>query len=74
MWHSLSEPRHVTLVAGLVMSASALGSIFSASRLGGLADRVGHWNVVIACLAAAALLLVPQAFVTAGWELIILRF
>ena len=39
-----------------------------------LADRVGHWNVVIACLGVAALLLVPQAFVIAGWQLIVLRF
>jgi hypothetical protein len=31
----------VTLVAGVVMSAAALGSILSSSRLGALADRVG---------------------------------
>ena len=64
---------NVTLVAGLVMSAAALGSILSASRLGKLADRVGHWNVVIGCLVAAALLLIPQALVTAPWQLVILR-
>ncbi|MGI4813492.1 MAG: multidrug efflux MFS transporter [Janthinobacterium lividum] len=64
----------VTVVAGLVMSAAALGSILSASRLGKLADRVGHWNVIIGCLAVSALLLIPQAFVTAGWQLVALRF
>ncbi|WP_246797353.1 MFS transporter [Burkholderia perseverans] len=68
-------PAHqVTLVAGLVMSGAALGSILSASRLGRLADRVGHWNVIVGCLAASALLLIPQAFVTAGWQLVALRF
>ena len=36
-------------VAGLVMSAAALGSILSASRLGKLADRIGHWNVIVGC-------------------------
>jgi MFS family permease len=56
------------------MSAAALGSILSAARLGRLADRVGHWNVVIGCLAVSALLLVPQAFVTASWQLVALRF
>ena len=63
----------VTFVAGLVMSAAALGSAVSASQLGRLADRIGHWTVVTACLGVAALLLVPQAFVTAGWQLIALR-
>ena len=62
------------MVAGLVMSAAALGSILSASRLGKLADRVGHWNVIVGCLAVSAVLLVPQAFVTAGWQLVALRF
>jgi MFS family permease len=64
----------VTMVSGVVMSAAALGSILSASRLGKLADRVGHWRVLIGALAISALLLIPQAFVTAGWQLIALRF
>ena len=68
------DPAKVTMTAGLVMSAAALGSILSASRLGRLADRAGHWNVIIGCLAASSLLLIPQAFVTAGWQLIGLRF
>ena len=70
----VDDQTHVTLVAGLAMSATALGSVLSASRLGRLADRVGHWNVLIACIAASAVLLVPQAFVTSGWQLIALRF
>jgi len=68
------EPSRVTFIAGLVMSAAALGSILSSSYLGKLADRVGHWNVIIACLALSALLLIPQAFVTSDWQLILLRF
>ena len=64
----------LTLMAGVVMSAAALGSILSASRLGKLADRIGHWQVVTWCLALAAVLLVPQAFVTNEWQLVVLRF
>ncbi|MBB3311176.1 DHA1 family multidrug resistance protein-like MFS transporter [Rhizobium sp. BK196] len=64
----------VTMVAGIVMSAAALGSILSASRLGKLADRIGHWPVIAGALAIAGLLLIPQAFVTASWQLIGLRF
>src|SRR6201992_2396552 len=43
----LVDPSRVTFVAGLVMSAAALGSILSASHLGKLADRVGHLVVII---------------------------
>jgi MFS family permease len=68
------DPARVTVVAGFVMSAAALGSILSASRIGKLADRIGHPAVIIAALTIAALLLVPQAFVTAGWQLVALRF
>jgi MFS family permease len=70
----LVEPSRVTFVAGLVMSAAALGAILSSSYLGKLADRVGHWRVIIGCLAVSALLLIPQAFVVSGWQLIALRF
>lgn len=65
---------NVTLMAGLVMSATALASILSASRIGKLADRIGHWRVVMFCLAAAAVTLIPQAFVSNAWQLVGLRF
>ncbi len=63
----------VTIVSGLAMSAAALGSILSAAKLGRLADRVGHWHVITFALIAAATLLIPQAFVSAGWQLVLLR-
>jgi MFS family permease len=68
------DARHVTLVSGFVMSASALGSVLAASRVGRLADRIGAPKVIIACLVACAALLVPQAFVTNGVQLLVLRF
>ncbi|MDP9096269.1 MAG: MFS transporter, partial [Pseudomonadota bacterium] len=58
----------------LVMAASAVGSIIAAPRLGRLADRVGHRRVIVGCLSACAVLLIPQAFVTSAWQLIGLRF
>ncbi|MGF6416249.1 MFS transporter [Paraburkholderia sp. MM5482-R1] len=70
----LTKPQSVTMVAGFVMSGAALGSVISSSRLGKFADRAGHWNVIVGCLAVSAVLLVPQAFVTASWQLIVLRF
>jgi len=70
----LVTPAQVTFIAGIVMSAAALGSIISSSQLGKLADRVGHWFIIIVCLAVSAVLLIPQAFVVDGWQLIVLRF
>ncbi|WP_312670257.1 MFS transporter [Pseudescherichia sp.] len=69
-----SDSVSVTHTAGLVMSAAALGSVISASWLGRVADRVGHVRIIVSALVAAAILLVPQAFVMAGWQLITLRF
>lgn len=70
----VDDPKRVTFAAGLVMSAAALGSIMSASRLGKLADRIGHMTIIILALLIAGLLLLPQAFVTANWQLVALRF
>jgi MFS family permease len=70
----VDNPARITIVSGVVMSVAALGSVLSASRLGKLADRIGHWPVISGALAIAALLLIPQAFVTNAWQLIGLRF
>ncbi|WP_438396664.1 MFS transporter [Caballeronia sp. DA-9] len=64
---------HVSRMAGIVMAASAFGSMLTAARLGALADRIGSARVIIGCLAATAVVLVPQAFVTQWWQLAILR-
>jgi len=70
----LQVPReHLARVAGIVMACSAFGSMLTAPRLGALADRVGSWNVIVGCLVATALVMVPQAFVTAWWQLALLR-
>ena len=60
-------------IAGLVMAFSALGSILTAARLGALADRIGGWRVITGCLVATGLVMLPQAFVTAWWQLAGLR-
>src|SRR5262249_11512048 len=69
----VTDASRITFVAGLAMSASALGSVLSASRLGRLADRIGHWQGMAKALGACALILIPQAFVSARWQLPALR-
>jgi DHA1 family multidrug resistance protein-like MFS transporter len=64
---------HLTRVAGFVMACSALGSMLTASRLGALADRIGGWKVIVGCLVATGLIMIPQALVTNWWALAGLR-
>jgi len=59
--------------AGIVMACSAFGSMLTAARLGALADRIGGWKVIIGCLVATGVVMVPQAFVTHWWQLAALR-
>ncbi len=71
----LKVPRtRLVLDAGVIMAASAFGSILMAPRLGRLADRIGGWKVISLCLLASSVALIPQAFVTGWWQLGILRF
>jgi MFS family permease len=65
---------NVVLTAGIVMAASAIGSIIAAARLGRLADRIGHWTLISRGLLCCAVLLILQAFVAEAWQLIALRF
>ena len=65
---------NVVLISGVVMAGSALGSILAAPRLGRLADRIGPWKVIVLCLSVTGVLLIPQAFVASGWQLVALRF
>jgi DHA1 family multidrug resistance protein-like MFS transporter len=60
-------------IAGVVMACSAFGSMFTAARLGALADRIGGWNVIIGCLVVTGLVMIPQAFVHQWWQLGALR-
>lgn len=70
----LGVARHqLARVGGMVMAASALGSMLTAPRLGALADRMGSWKVIVLCLLATGAVMVPQAFVTRWWQLALLR-
>jgi MFS family permease len=70
----VGDPSRVVLISGLVMAATAFGSVLAAPRIGRLADRVGTWQVIIVCLLVTGALLIPQAFATNAWQLLALRF
>jgi len=70
----LTNSSHLALLSGLAFSASGLANILAAPRLGKLSDRIGAHKVMVITLFTAGLLFIPQAFVTAPWQLIMLRF
>lgn len=58
-------------MTGVIIGASAVTSAVSAIYLGRLGDRIGHERILLGSAMLAALLFVPQAFVTSGWQLAI---
>jgi DHA1 family multidrug resistance protein-like MFS transporter len=64
---------NLATIAGSVMSVAAVTSSVSALVLGRMADRIGQRKVLIACVAGAAAIHVPQAMVTHPNQLLVLR-
>ncbi|MFN2184970.1 MAG: MFS transporter, partial [Anaerolineae bacterium] len=57
------------LISGVQAGTSAIGAV----TLGRASDRIGYRRVLLACTVAAVVLYVPQFFVTAVWQLLILQ-
>lgn len=65
---------NLAFFTGLAFSAAGLGNLLFARQWGKLGDRFGHDKILIFLLLAAAVVYLPQAFVTSIWQLVILRF
>ncbi|SDG12168.1 Predicted arabinose efflux permease, MFS family [Selenomonas sp. WCT3] len=65
---------HLAIISGAVFSAAGFASMLFASRLGKLADRIGSERILFSCLLLSGLVSIPQGFVTAPWQLGVLRF
>ena len=63
----------VNTLTGLVIALSSGAGTVAALVFGRLGDTLGHRRIVIACTFAAALLFVPQIWVSAVWQLLILQ-
>ncbi len=57
------------LISGVRAASGAVGSI----TLGRASDRLGYRRVLLACTTAVVILYVPQFFVTAPWQLLVLQ-
>jgi len=69
-----SDSSHIALIAGAVFAASGLASMLAASSLGKISDRIGSQKVLLVALFVAGVTFIPQAFVSAPWQLGMLRF
>lgn len=63
----------ISTFTGLVIGVSSATGTFAAIVLGGLGDRTGHRRVLIWSGALAALTFLLMAFVTEGWQLLVLN-
>jgi DHA1 family multidrug resistance protein-like MFS transporter len=57
------------LISGVQAATSAVGAV----TLGRASDRLGYRRVLLVCAGSAALLYVPQFFVTSPWQLLVLQ-
>ncbi|MET0960869.1 MAG: MFS transporter [Psychrobacillus psychrotolerans] len=70
----LTNSKEVALLAGITFSATGVGSLLFARTWGKLGDSIGYEKILSFLLIIAFVFIVPQAFVTELWQLIILRF
>lgn len=60
-------------ITGLIIGLASFTAATSGVWLGKLGDRIGHSRVLIGAALVAALLYVPQPFVTSVWQLVVLQ-
>lgn len=69
----LTGDGQIGTLTGLVVGVSSAAGTATAIYFGRLGDRTGHRAVLIGCAVAAALLFLPQALVSAPWQLLVLQ-
>ena len=70
----MKDTTRAILISGIVFSASGVSSVLVSKKLGNLSNKVGAHKVILLCLIGAAVIFIPQAFVTSPWQLMGLRF
>ena len=69
----LTNAKDVAFLAGITFSAAGLGNLLFARRWGQLGDDIGYEKVLSILLLLSFAFVIPQAFVTELWQLIICR-
>lgn len=69
----LATADHTNTFTGVVISVSAATTTLSGLYFGRLGDRVGHRKIVIVSMLIGGLLYLPQALVTAAWQVLAMQ-
>jgi len=69
----ISDKTSLNTFVGMAQGILAGAAVVSAVGLGKLGDRIGHKKILVGSALAATLLYFPQAYVTAGWQLLLLQ-
>ncbi|MCG7346499.1 MFS transporter [Sporosarcina sp. ACRSL] len=69
----LTDSNNVAFLAGLTFSAAGVGNLLFARKWGKLGDDIGYEKVLGALLILSFIFIIPQAFVTSIWQLVICR-
>lgn len=64
---------HAATVTGLIFTGGGVAGAISSVVTGSLADRLGYKRVIVVASIVAAIFSVPQFFVNATWQLLLLR-
>lgn len=69
----LTDAKDVAFLAGLTFSAAGLGNLLFARRWGKIGDDIGYEKVLAILLILSFVFIIPQAFVSQLWQLMIWR-
>lgn len=69
----LTDAKDVAFLAGLTFSAAGLGNLLFARKWGTIGDDIGYEKVLATLLVLSFIFIIPQAFVTELWQLMICR-
>lgn len=64
---------HAAVATGLILAGAGAAGALSSTGVGWFSDRVGHKRILVAAATAACVTSIPQYFVTATWQLALLR-
>nr|WP_093855559.1 MFS transporter [Tenuibacillus multivorans] len=70
----LNGPENIALISGIAFSITGLGNLLMTRRWGRLGDTFGYIKILMLLLLGAGIVYLPGAFVTAVWQLIVVRF
>jgi len=68
-----ASPQGVASVTGVLLGLRAFAGAISAYFMGRLGDRLGHGRVVVISGLLMVLLYLPQPFINASWQLVVLQ-